>query len=671
MNVQDEISAKEKRVYAGVHPGVDMFVLDSSEKTIARNLSRCFYITKCLDIQIGNSEYKYMFVKLCSDMAISHGIKSEIIVLFSPFDNFEPRTLDAIETIHNAHSGFRLDKICAFVISKDKNFVSKLETIIRTQKESRVITPFTYDELIASNDDSFYRDRIRSFFFERNLFDFDSPLKKDTYFFGREAITHQLVEKHLSGENGALFGLRRSGKTSILFSVSRMLQARGGFSVIIDCEALHLNRWWMALYYVVDKINKSCPKSININESRYTEEHAAIEFERDISRLKGKVPGKILIIFDEIEQITFGVSFSSAWKNGGDFVKFWHMLRAVFQSKDGPLTFIIAGTNPRCLEVAFVDGGDNPLYGQITPVYIDGFDVDQTKKMVGTLASYMGMHFDEEIYAYLKREFGGHPFLIRQACSYIKGKIAKGASRRVDRLLYQEAVYEFNSGFGAKFCEMVIGVLSEHYKDEYTMLSYLARGDVSDFNELAESDPAYTLHLLGYGVLEKVGSGYDFKIDAIKTYMEGKEKYQRLNLNNDEKLSEIGSRRNNVEGKLRKMVRQCLISSIGEDELKRQMLSKHDEKKRRRYATLSVHDLFDPDKHEIYFDDLRELMRKNWDATFRNIFSDDVEKFNSRMVLLNSVGRSDAHKKDVKDHDMQTFRGAMTWLEEKINDYFR
>lgn len=80
--------------------------------------------------------------------------------------------------------------------------------------------------------------------------------------------------------------------------------------------------------------------------------------------------------------------------------------------------------------------------------------------------------------------------------------------------------------------------------------------------------------------------------------------------------------------------------------------------------------MFNANKHEIYFNDLKELMRKNWENGFRNIFSEDVEKFSSRMTLLNSIGRSDAHKKDVSDSDMQSFRGAMSWLEEKVDDYF-
>lgn len=63
-------------------------------------------------------------------------------------------------------------------------------------------------------------------------------------------------------------------------------------------------------------------------------------------------------------------------------------------------------------------------------------------------------------------------------------------------------------------------------------------------------------------------------------------------------------------------------------------------------------------------------MWKQWEHGFKNIFSEDVEKFNSRMIILNSIGRSDAHAKNVSDNDMQLFRGAMSWLEEKVDEYF-
>jgi len=525
-------------VYPGINPRALVNNLPREEQAIARALSTDFYITGGFkSVSIGNSEYRYFFLRFPDDKANAYGLRDEIIVLLSPFENFEPRTLDAIEKIQDENPGFRLDKISAFVISKDGDFIEKLNKTIKTQKECRLITPFTYEELQSSKDSNFYRQRIKQFFFERNLYDFDSPLRRDLFFFGRDDLCQSLIDKHLTGQSASLFGLRRSGKTSILLSVCRRIANQNGFASIIDCQLLYQLPWYAALYHVASTINSDHHAKVVINEYEYTDEKAAIVFARDIDKIHKKINKSILLAFDEIEQISFGVSFGETWRDGSSYVRFWHSLRSLVQKQDNPITILLAGTNPKCLETPFVMGGDNPLYGHVKPEYIPGFSVPQAKQMIETLSSYMGIVVDDDIYAYLVREFGGHPFLMRQACSYIKSELDKGTQRRIDRLIYDKSIAKFNEGAGHGFCELVIGVLAEHYIDEYTMLTYLARGDISDFELLAESDPTYTQHLLGYGVISKSPSGYDFKIDSIKKHLSLKERYKKINLTASEKLA--------------------------------------------------------------------------------------------------------------------------------------
>lgn len=664
----------QPKVYAGINPRATRHVkrFAETERKIVENLAKHFYVTAGRhDLTIGQSDYRYFFLKFTDSFTETFGTADELIVLFSPFSRFEPRTLDAIERVQATHPGYRLDKISAFVISLDDDFVEKVDGLIKSEKETRIITPFTYSELAANCDEHFFRERIKKYYFERNLFDFDSPLRKDLYFFGREDVCQKLIDKHRAGRNGSLFGLRRSGKTSILLSIRRRLVSERQHAVLVDCQILHLLRWWDALFYLVKRVCEESGTAMPTDSSSYTEAKAAIAFESDMTAISRTLGSRVLLLLDEIEQITFGVSFSEHWNSGADYVCFWHVLRSMLQRQESPFTVILAGTNPRCLETPFIQSRDNPLYGQVTPEYISGFSLHQTRQMIETLSRYMGITIEDDVYTYLCREFGGHPFLIRQACSYMKSELDKVGSRTIDRAFYDRSVREFNEGSGQTFCEMVVGVLREYYKDEYTMLTYLSRGDSVEFNQLASSDPTYTQHLLGYGVLKRSSTGYDFGIDAVMKYLASKERYRRLNLSNPEKLAEIGERRNAVEILLRKLVSQVLRSIHGEDTAKQQVLAKHDPKKRARYASLAYRDLFDSSQHEIYFDDLRELMRRNWDPVFRNVFSEDVEKFSSRMILLNSIGRSDAHAKEVSEADMQTFRGTMQWLESKVSDYFQ
>lgn len=663
--------AKEIKTFPGINPRAGFNHFTQEEWKIIRKLSKSFYITNGGGSQrVGQSVYRYCLLKFPDEKVQLFGPVNEIIVLFSPFDRFEPRTIDAIEKIQNENSGYRLDKISCFVFCRDVNFLEKLDGMVRSNKESRVVIPFSYHEINADTPSEFFDDRIKKYYFSRDLFDFESPLRTDLYFFGREGLSHVFVDKHSSAENGGIFGLRKSGKTSILFSIARIAETKGVAAVIIDCQRLHLSRWWLALYYIVGRFNDALHAKLAIAEEGYTEQSAPDSFEKDISRLVKKINNKILLILDEVEQITFGLSPSESWRSGEDYLKFWHVIRSLFQKSENPLTFIVSGTNPKCIESPTVNGIDNPIFSQFKPVYIPGFEIEETKKMVATLGRYMGLAFEEDVYTYLTRDFGGHPFLIRQVCSYINTALKKsGYIGSVDRAFYQQCKAEFNSESGFKYCDMVIGVLNEHYPDEYAMLSYLASERNSDFEELAEGEPSYVQHLLGYGVVSKGSSGYDFKIDVLKQYLARKNKYKNLNLTNDQKIAEIGERRNRSEIRLRKVVMRQLLANFGDESAKNMILAKHDQLKRRKYSSLEYKQLFDPNKHEIYFDDLRELMRKNWEQCFKNIFSEDVEKFNSRMVILNSIGRSDAHAKEVADHDMESFRGAMSWLEEKLSNF--
>ena len=166
----------------------------------------------------------------------------------------------------------------------------------------------------------------------------------------------------------------------------------------------------------------------------------------------------------------------------------------------------------------------------------------------------MGVKFDDEIFTYLTDNFGGHPFLIRKICSFLLNKARKSDIQHIDKDFYHKYYSEFDSH---SYCQMVINVLHDFYKDEYTMLEYLAQGDINNFNELANDDESYVRHLLGYRVIRKSNDGnYYFNIDVIKQFLIKKNKYQSMNLSQDEKRLEISDRRNKIEENLKELIRK-------------------------------------------------------------------------------------------------------------------
>ncbi|WP_251028857.1 ATP-binding protein [Bacillus sp. ISL-18] len=146
------------------------------------------------------------------------------------------------------------------------------------------------------------------------MFAFEAPLKKDLYFFGRWDLVHTLVNRYFSGEISAIFGLRKTGKTSILYGIDRVIDREGGATVWVDCQRLHFKRWNTALFYIIRELNEKYNIPINYSESEYTEVKAPDLFEKEIMESVRKLQRPILMFFDEIENITFDISISEHWK---------------------------------------------------------------------------------------------------------------------------------------------------------------------------------------------------------------------------------------------------------------------------------------------------------------------------------------------------------------------
>lgn len=660
-------------------PGINKHMVRShftdEENTIIDTLGKIFYITNGGNpIRIGSgSEYRYVLAKPTSIFEEQFNLKREIIILFSPYEFFEPRTLDAFDTIINMLQKLRIERICSVVISKDISIEKRLNDILKNEMEMQIVIPFSYNELSAELSNGVIVDRFRKHFFERDLFAFEGPLEKDLYFFGRRDFVQTLINRHYSGENSGVFGLRRTGKTSILKAVCRSLKNVDSIGLEIDCQTLHHKRWNNAVFKIVNDLYKQARIEIKHCEEDYTTENASTIFNQDMDDCYEQLSHKrILLVFDEIENITFDISPSEHWKSGADYINFWQTLRSYYQKNPQKMTYIIAGTNPKCVETISVLGYDNPMFNQIDiNSFIEPFDMQRTKEMINKLGGYMGLDFDDIVCAELTQNLGGHPFLIRHFCSTINkfmnnNKIDK--PYRVTKTVYDRVRPIFENEQADIYCEMILEVLHRFYPEEYIVLEKLA---MQDFYYVSEKikNPTLISHLLGYSILEKTNDMYGFKIDILKKYLSKINKYQKLEMSNEEKIAEISERRNAVEVKLRKIVQNQLKFALGEANAKQKMINAMEASKRPKYSGLLYRDLFDPLKCEVYFYQLSLVIQNNW-GVFANVFSLNRNIVNSHLTIINSL-RRDCHAAPISNDEMQSFRGSMTWLEKEVDNYFK
>ena len=659
----------------GIKNGLDLTKLFPAEKTIVNYLAeKYWYVTRIDALSISGSQFRVVLIKPVDYITQSFNLLREVIVVFSSYESFEPRTLDAIEKLNIPN--IRTEEICSIVISRDQSVSEKVDTFLKSNRESRVIVPFTYAELSSAENQSFFLNRLREEFYSRDLFDIQNPLKRDLFFFGRKELVSSLVNKHLTGENIGLFGLRKTGKTSILFSVMRSLDRKQNISVFLDCMTLHMKRWNVALHSIIEAAREESGigKSKIHSLEEYTTDKAADLFLTDIKSVYTENKRRsVLLIFDEIENITFGTSASSNWRDGTDFLLFWQAIRSAYQKlmDKKVFSFLIAGTNPRCVEEPTIKKTDNPIFSLFSPQYLEPFEFGQTKEMVDRLGGYMGLSFMPEVIAQLVNDFGGHPLLIRQMCSFIHKNVDPSRPVIIDKYLYQEkkeAFYSNDSGF-IRYARMILEVLETWYPEEYSLLIYLAVGNIDEFDEYAREVPEYVAHLLHYGIIAKGRDNkYHFRIEALQRVLSNDNKYQRLHLSDEDKQKEISERRNAIEPKLRVIVRRQLKAFLGEVKAKDIVVKAIYKNEAKKHDNSAYADYFDPNKHKIFLKTLFDLIESNFEC-FKNIFDTDLDIFKAKANLLNHYRKPDAHAAPISDADFNTFRGAMQWLEEKIEEF--
>lgn len=668
-----EKSGGSEMISPGIATSITFQGISQTDQNLIRKFGFVWRVGFAKKEVFRKSNFTIAFATPTDELSRDFHFTREILIVIPGRGVFLSRTLDFIDKILQEYSN-RLDKLCVIIVSTDKDIKNKLAEIVKQDRSSRIIIPYTYLELqqiyAGLGIDNFIIRRLKEYFHTRDLFENASPLKTDAYFFGRAEVIRDLYGKYKSGENGCLFGLRRIGKTSTLYAVMRDMDVRDEPAVYIDCSdpSLHRKRWYEVLYEISEKIVKHYELSDKerfhkIDE--YDDKNASKHFDEDLTSVhKALGEKRILIILDEIEHISANTSASDHWSKENDFIYFWQSIRSIFQNKPWLFSFIISGVNPKPIEMPIVNGIDNPIYRFITPSYLPFFTVGEVRDMISSIGSYMGLFFEEEVFTYLKDDFGGHPFLIRQVCSNINKSITNRRPYRYTKFKYEterESLMKSIQGYVG----LVVNVLRERYSDEYNMLEYLAQGDNKTFEDLASLSNEFIEHLDGYGVICEDNGRYHFRIKAIENFVRERATVAKILTSKEDKWLEVSAQRNGLETKLRRLIKRTLKLRFGPEKAKEVFLEIISlPEKRSRLSNISYDDLFDSG---IYFDELRKTIVKYWNE-FGQVFKNDREKFNLYMEYVNKH-RVDAHANEIDDDEMGILLMSLEWLTKRVNEF--
>lgn len=613
----------------------------------------------------GNSEIAAYFLKPQRFISELLGTDREILFVYSPFPKLQARTIELHDAVARQHST-RLDPIGSILVASPPDTKSFVREFLTTEPGRPPIVALSVDELLALADINALRAALISQLFQRDLFAVEAPLKSDALFFGRASVVAELLDRFRAGQSSGLFGLRRIGKTSVLFALGRRSVdgSLGGFAYVDTSNpGLHKSRWWGVLQQLVQTIAK--PFSLARGERsriraltiEYDEGSAARHFKSDVDELRLRMPEqRLLLALDEIEHLTFDISSAPHWAD--DSLPLWQTLRSVHQDTAGAFCFVVSGVNPHLLEAERIGRFDNPLFSTVRSYYLPPFDRDGVREMVRRLARSMGLRCDETLYGALAQEYGGHPFLVRQACSQLAKSVAERPGA-LTHVLFDQNRTAINRRL-EKNVRQILNVLAIWYPDEYEMIRVLAAGDPQTFVEYAEASAEFTEHMEGYGLVVSPTAAPRITMGLVEHVLTQKQHRKSVAGHDVEAvLSEITTRRNRIERTLRAVLRDGLRFARGKKAAAAALQALTEDRK----SQVARHSYEQVWSH-LYFAELRSIVEKHWDA-FQNWFGAPKADVLQQMDHINR-SRADAHAKELDEEDLAYLRVCFKRMEERL-----
>lgn len=484
------------------------------------------------------------------------GIEKEMLLAFSMYEELQARAIQAVNMLFDIFPyRNRIDTLNCFFISKDNKVLEYKGLTAFGEGCSRVIVPLVYADLLNNKNDSWYiRNQLKDNFFDVDLFGYTLPLRDEASFFGRQQIVSRYIDSIRRCENKGVFGVRKTGKTSLLFKIDRIIREQNlGFVFFYDCKSPSYRKFhWNEL---LGEICDNIAKRLHIRIRRDYDERNIIKSFRYAMKEASIRNKKIVIIFDEIEYISFRSPLDQHWKT--EYVEFWQTMWSV-QSLHRNLVFIISGVNASVTEIDMVNGVQNPLFGIVQSEYLQGLSNEETHFMIRTLGKRMGLKFSYDTIDFIFNQYNGHPMLSRLACSFI-GRQFEDQLRPVNISL--DVVKKMQADIDidlAYYFKHIVSEIQQFYPDEYEMFELLASGQTSDFVELSTLSD-FVKHLYSYGLVAK----NDANMPYVKMPVAGR--YVALELAKKEnrttifKVVESQKRTQWVEQRIRSIIRDMRL----------------------------------------------------------------------------------------------------------------
>ena len=453
----------------------------------------------------------WLNITLPNHVAEMFDAHAEIQLVYVAYDKVEPRLLELVQ--QRIRGNARLDPGLMLIASLHPDVGS----LTRRRRGEFAAIDFLLSDLGADAPD--IRHRMTSVLTSVDHYDFSNPIRDPSGFFGRRAEFDQIIAAIERRQSVGIFGLRKTGKTSLMNFVSGRRREAGKPVIWLDISGVtgaddFRSRLLEGVHSAAagnGQPGGPLPKLRTISRTgTLTSDTGAIRqnWLRDLEALAEHIGMPLELFIDEVDQLLPTRSYLGE-EDASQLLIALTQLRGMIQGArlGAEIVLVCAGVNPAIFERPMLPNGtDNLLYKLVLLTYLAPLPREDMAEMVRDLGRRMGVRVrDHQVIDFLFAEYGGHALLTRKACSLAASERPRDEVPWHMTLADVEAAANATgSGTPLQQAAEILESFGEWFPNEATMLHELWSADADTeavARELIREDPEQVTHAAPYGLL--------------------------------------------------------------------------------------------------------------------------------------------------------------------------
>jgi len=296
---------------------------------------------------------------------------------------------------------------------------------------------------------SVFVEYINKYVQHTDFFNDKNAISDTLTFFGRMELLQRLKEELSRFQGVGLFGLRKSGKTSVLYQLGFLLRKHP--VVTIDLQA------YSGSYYGSDLFNEIIKQLTKLAGDRDSQlvplfenfvpgvpaSNLTVEFIQRVSSLAESLQGleyqlPIFCFLDEVERVL--PTSEDTREKVEEFNACFGALRVLSQEQR-KLSLLVADVYPNCNRINHWEQKEvptNPVFSFFKEVFLSPFSERETAEMLTDIGKLMSVDFDQKTLQAIYRESGGHPFIARQIAHFLNEALCQHGNTFIEWSAAQE-----------------------------------------------------------------------------------------------------------------------------------------------------------------------------------------------------------------------------------------